>query len=370
MKIPFLSFEGMHAPHRADILAAMERVLDSGWFIMGQELTRFEQAFAQYTGVSDCVGVANGLDALHIALKTLGIGKGDEVIVPSNTYIASWLAVSQMGATPIPVEPNPETYNIDPARIEAAISPRTKAIMPVHLYGQACEMEALMRIAKKHNLYVVEDNAQAQGAAFAGKPTGSFGDINATSFYPGKNLGALGDAGGITTNSPEWARAVRTYRNCGSQQKYHNEEKGINSRLDELQAAVLSSKLPLLNTWNEERQALAAAYLQNLADVPELILPKTAQSASHVYHLFVVRTEQRDALQAHLQKAGVGTLIHYPIPPHLQPAYSELGYKKGDFPLAESIAQTALSLPLYPGLSAEALAYVCQSIREFFQKTI
>jgi dTDP-4-amino-4,6-dideoxygalactose transaminase len=370
MKIPFLSFEGMHAPHRASILAAMERVLDSGWFIMGQELTRFEQAFAQYTGVSDCVGVANGLDALHIALKTLGIGKGDEVIVPSNTYIASWLAVSQMGATPIPVEPNPETYNIDPARVEAAISSRTKAIMPVHLYGQACEMEALMHIAQKYNLYVVEDNAQAQGATFGGKPTGSFGDINATSFYPGKNLGALGDAGGITTNSPEWARAVRTYRNYGSQQKYHNEEKGINSRLDELQAAVLSSKLPLLDAWNEERQALAKAYLQNLADIPALILPKTAQSASHVYHLFVVRTEQRDALQAHLQKAGVGTLIHYPIPPHLQPAYSELGYKKGDFPLAENIAQTALSLPLYPGLSSDAIAYVCQSIREFFQKTI
>jgi len=366
MQVPFLSFEKTHQPHKQALMRAMERVLDSGWFIMGKELANFEQLYADFSNTKACVGVANGLDALHIALKVLGIGKGDEVIVPSNTYIASWLAVSQVGATPIPVEPNQKTYNIDPLLIEKAITSRTKAIMPVHLYGQSCEMGEIMRIAQKYNLYVVEDNAQAQGAIYDGQKTGSFGHINATSFYPGKNLGALGDAGALTTNDLELAQKAKIYRNYGSEKKYHNQEKGINSRLDELQAAILAEKLPILSEWTTERNELAHFYNDNLAGIDGLILPQVAEKATSVYHLYVIRCQKRDELQQFLAQNGVGTLIHYPIPPHLQPAYVELNYQQGDFPLAEELARTSLSLPLFVGMSEAQMKHVSDTIRSFF----
>lgn len=365
MKIPFLSFDGMHAPIAGELQAAMARVLASNWFIMGQELQAFESQYADYHNIAHCVGVGNGLEALQLSLRALHIGAGDEVLVPSNTYIASWLAVSQVGARPVPVEPNLETYNIDYKNIEQAITPRTKAIMPVHLYGQACEMSAIQAIAKKYNLAIVEDNAQAQGATFDGRKTGAWGEVNATSFYPGKNLGALGDAGAITTANPEIAKRLQMLRNYGSEKKYYNQEKGFNSRLDELQAAILSTKLPLLDGWNQQRQAIAKAYDERLAHLGErLILPKTAANASHVYHLYVVRTDRRDALQTQLNTAGIGTLIHYPLPPHLQNAYNELGYKKGDFPLAETLADTNLSLPIYPGLTIDAIDFICERVAD------
>lgn len=347
-------------------MAAVGRVYDSHYYVLGESVRQFEQEYAAFSGVAHCVGVANGLDALHLALVALGVGAGDEVLVPSNTYIATWLAVTFVGATPVPVEPDAATYNLDPARLEAAITGRTKAIMPVHLYGQACDMTGIMAVAARHGLAVVEDNAQAQGAAWQGQLTGSFGQLNATSFYPGKNLGALGDAGGLTCQDAALAERVRTLRNYGSQQKYYNERIGYNSRLDELQAAVLRVKLPHLPAWTAERQRLAAAYDARLAGIPELILPRTAPGASHVYHLYVVRTPRRDALQQHLTAAGIGTLIHYPVPPHRQQAYASLGYAEGAFPLAEELARTSLSLPLWPGMSAADLDAVCAAIRGFF----
>jgi len=367
MSIPFLSFGPQNQQIRAQVLAAMAQVFDSEWYVLGEAVKRFEAEYAAFNQTSACVGVANGLDALLLSLRALGIQAGDEVLVPSNTYIATWLAVSRVGATPVPVEPNLATYNLDPNQLEAAITPRTRAIMPVHLYGQACEMKAIMAIAEKHSLHVLEDNAQAQGATFEGQLTGSFGAINATSFYPGKNLGALGDAGAVTTNNESLAQQVRTLRNYGSQQKYYNEVLGYNSRLDELQAAVLSVKLPWLGEWTRQRQELAALYQEQLTGIPGLYLPQVAPGATHVYHLYVVRAPQRDALQRYLADRGVGTLIHYPVPPHLQTAYKELGYKSGDFPLAEEIAATCLSLPLWPGMGAEAVTTVAEHIRAFYR---
>ncbi|MFO0484170.1 MAG: DegT/DnrJ/EryC1/StrS family aminotransferase [Sphingobacteriia bacterium] len=367
MKVSFLDFAPMHRQVEPAVQDAFQRVWQSNWFLLGQELERFEQQYAAFCGTAYCMGVSNGLDALHIALRTLGIGKGDEVIVPSNTYIASWLAVSFTGAKPVPVEPLYTTYNLDPSQIEAAITPRTKAIMPVHLYGQCCEMTAILEIAYRHQLFVIEDNAQAQGASFGSKMTGSFGDINATSFYPGKNLGALGDAGGITTDNPELAQKARSLRNYGSQKKYYNEVIGMNARLDEIQAAILSAKLEKLNEWNAARQEIARFYTQALSDVAEVVLPATATGSSHVFHLYVIRTARRDALQQHLQEQGIQTLIHYPVPPHLQQAYQNLGYRRGDFPVAEELASSCLSLPIYPGLPQEQQSYVVDQIRSFFR---
>jgi len=366
MKVPFLSFESMHHEAHDALYKAFDDVVKSQWFIMGERLKKFESEYASYSTTEHCIGVANGLDALILALKALDIKEGDEVIVPSNTYIASWLAVSAVGATPVPVEPNVSTYNINPDAIEAKITSKTKAIMPVHLYGQSCEMQEIMAIASKHQLFVVEDNAQAQGAMSEGKITGSFGDCNATSFYPGKNLGALGDAGAVTTNNNELNRRVRVIRNYGSEVKYYNIEKGINSRLDELQAALLSAKLPLLNKWNHERNIAAQQYMNELKGVGDIVLPVVAENCTSVFHLFIVRTNQRAALQKHLTDAGVGTMIHYPVPPHLQEAYKELNYKKGDFPIAEMIAESALSLPIFPGITAEEITHVCNSIKSFF----
>ena len=365
MQIPFLSFSPQHHPIREEVLAAMARVYDSQWYVLGQSVTDFEADYAAFNHTAHTIGVANGLDALHLALKALGVQPGDEVIVPSNTYIATWLAVSFVGGIPVPVEPNPDTYNLDPARIEAALTPRTKGIMPVHLYGQACEMGPIMDIARKHGLWVVEDNAQAQGATWEGGLTGSFGAVNGTSFYPGKNLGALGDAGAVTTNDADLAHKIKVLRNYGSQQNYLNEIIGYNSRLDELQAAVLQVKLRYLPEWTLQRQQIAAWYDQHLAGIEGLQLPTVASGATHVYHLYVVRTMQRDALQAHLTQAGIGTMIHYPVPPHRQQAYAELASSLPALPIAEALAATSLSLPVWPGMTLEDVLTVVEAIRSF-----
>jgi len=366
MKIPFLSFKEQNLQIKSEILQSFENFFDSGWYILGDQLKKFEAEFALYNETVYCTGVANGLDALHIALKALKIGEGDEVIVPSNTYIATWLAISYVNATIVPVEPDFLTYNIDPEKIKAAITPRTKAIMPVHLYGQACQMDKIMEIANAHSLYVIEDNAQAQGARYNGKITGSFGHVNGTSFYPGKNLGAFGDAGAITTNDKSLSEKTLIIRNYGSEKKYQNEVIGLNSRLDEIQAGFLSVKLKHLDNWTLERQRIAKQYDELLNGISGLILPETAENATHVYHLYVIRTPERDRLQTYLTEAGIGTLIHYPITPHLQEAYSHLNLKKGDFPIAEELAQTSLSIPLYPGISEREVEYVCKTIRSFF----
>ncbi len=364
--IPFLSFDTTNAQIREELQEAFNRVFSSGWYILGKEVENFELEYAKWNQVKFCVGVSNGLDALHLSLRALGIGEGDEVIVPSNTYIATVLAVSFVGAKPIFVEPRLNTYNINPERVEEVITPRTKAIIPVHLYGQACEMDTIMEIAHKHNLYVVEDNAQAHGSTYNGKMTGSFGVLNATSFYPGKNLGALGDAGAITTDNEELYRKCRVLRNYGSQKKYYNEVIGHNARLDEIQAAFLSVKLNYLEQWTKDRQKIASWYNEQLKDTEQVILPEIASGATSVWHLYVIRTKQRDELQAHLHRNGIGTLIHYPIPPHLQEAYQHLGYHNGDFPIAEEISMTALSLPIFPGMNEDDVMFITQEIKNFF----
>ncbi len=367
MEIPFLSLQPQHDAIEQELQQTIQRVLKSNWFILGKELSSFENAFAAYCGTKFSAGCANGLDALVISLRALGIGSGDEVIVPSNTFIATWLAVTAVGAKVVPVEPDSNTYNIDPLKIENAITSRTKVIIPVHLFGQACEMERIMRIAEKYNLYVVEDNAQAQGATCGGKKTGSFGNCNATSFYPGKNLGAMGDGGAITTNSEEINNRILRLRNYGSTEKYYHDEQGVNSRLDELQAAILSVKLKKLDNWTAQRQALALDYLERLKGIDDLILPQTAKDCSHVYHLFVVRTNKRNELQQYLADAGIQTIIHYPIPPHLQKAFSNVGLKSGDFPIAEQLANTSLSLPIWPGMTQENMDHVCSEIIAFYK---
>jgi dTDP-4-amino-4,6-dideoxygalactose transaminase len=366
MKIPFLSFEEVNKKIKPEILKSFETFFDNNWYVLGEQVVQFEKEYATFTQSIYAVGLSNGLDALHIALKALGIGKGDEVIIPSNTYIATALAVSYVGAKPVFVEPNMETYNIDPAKIESTITSKTKAIMPVHLYGQACEMETIMEIAKKHQLFVIEDNAQAQGASYKNKMTGTWGEINGTSFYPGKNLGALGDAGAVTTNDNLLAEKAKVLRNYGSEKKYHNEIIGYNMRLDECQAGFLSVKLNYLLEWTKKRQEIAFWYNSALKGLGDLILPQTASHASHVYHLYVIRTKKRDALQKYLQQKEIGTLIHYPIPPHLQKAYEYLGYKKGDLPIAEELADTCLSLPIWPGITKQQVEFIAHNIREFY----
>lgn len=356
----------------AAVRAAFERVWQSKWYVLGAELERFERDYAAFNQTRHCVGVANGLDALHLSLIALGIGPGDEVIVPSNTYIATWLAVSFVGATPVPVEPRADTYNLDPSRLAAALTSRTRAIMPVHLYGQACEMTAIQAFAQQHGLHIVEDNAQAQGATADGRLTGTWGAINGTSFYPGKNLGALGDGGAVTTDDDVLALKLRTLRNYGSQKKYYNEVIGYNSRLDEMQAAFLAAKLPLLPRWTQQRRAIADSYARALSPVAaagHLQLPAVAEGSTHVYHLYVVRTANgptRDRLQQHLTAAGVGTLIHYPVPPHRQQAYADLGIPAGSLPIAEQLAATCLSLPLYPGMTEVQIEHVGRAVADFF----
>jgi dTDP-4-amino-4,6-dideoxygalactose transaminase len=368
--IPFLNLKTYNAAYEAELYHAFQEVMDSGWYIMGNKLQAFEQAYADFNQTKYAIGVGNGLDALALSLKALGIKQGDEVIVPSNTYIASWLAVSYEQATPIPVEPRLGTYNINPDLIEEKITARTKAIMPVNLYGQASELDKIEQIARKHNLFIIEDNAQAQGAQCAGRMAGAFGHINATSFYPGKNLGALGDAGAVTTDDEKLAQKVLSLRNYGSSKKYFNDEKGYNSRLDEMQAAFLSVKLKYLKQDNEKRHKIAALYTEILRGYGDIVLPEIAENCTSVFHVYMIRTEKRDELQEHLTKNGIGTLIHYPTPPHLQKAYQDLNYKKGDFPLAEIIAETCLSLPISPVLKVEDVEIVCDTIKKFFKPVL
>ena len=360
--IPFLDLKAPHVELREEINDAIARVVDSGWYILGPEVDAFEAEYAAYCQAGHCIGLANGLDALHLALRAMDVGPGDEVIVPSNTYIATWLAVSQCGATPVPVEPDDRTYNIDPSLIEAAITPRTKVILPVHLYGQPADLDPILAIARKHGLRVLEDGAQAHGARYKGQRIGAHGDAVAWSFYPGKNLGALGDGGAVTTNDPELADRIRVLRNYGSRVKYVNEVQGYNSRLDPIQAAALRVKLAHLDEWNARRSALARQYLDGLVD-SGLTLPKVPEWAEPVWHLFVVRHPQRDALQQRLNEAGVGNLIHYPIPPHKQQAYVEAGFGVDSFPLASRMADEVLSLPIGPHQTTEQAGAVIAAVR-------
>jgi dTDP-4-amino-4,6-dideoxygalactose transaminase len=368
MTIPFLSFDPVNQQIKTEITAAFETVFNDGWYIMGKQLIAFEQEYAVFNKVQHTVGISNGLDALHIALKGLGIGAGDEVIIPSHTYIATALAVSYVGATPVFVEPDPNSYNMDVTKIEAAITKKTKAIMPVHLYGQACEMDVIKQLAAKYHLFIVEDNAQAHGAAWNGQLTGSWGHLNATSFYPGKNLGALGDAGAVTTNDASLAAKAAMLRNYGSVKKYTHEVIGYNQRMDELQAAFLRVKLKYLPEWTTQRQEIAAQYNTILQGKGDIVTPAVAKGATHVYHLYVIQTAQRDALQQSLQEQGIVTLIHYPVPVHLQGAYQHLGYKKGDFPIAESLANRCLSLPIWPGMQSMQIETVAKAVQQFFAK--
>jgi dTDP-4-amino-4,6-dideoxygalactose transaminase len=361
MKIPFLDIHASYAELKDEFDAAYHRVMDSGWVLLGKETEAFEAEFANYCEAKHCVAVGNGLDALRLVLQAWDIGPGDEVIVPSHTFIASWLAISALGAAPVPVEPNAATYNIDPERIEAAITSRTKAIMPVHLYGQPADMDPLMEVAAKHNLKVVEDNAQAQGARYKGRRTGALGHAAATSFYPGKNLGAFGDAGAVTTSDDALADRVRMLRNYGSKVKYQHELAGTNSRIDELQAAFLRVKLRYLGAWNARRKDIASMYMSHLQD-GTYKLPYVPAWADPVWHLFVIRHPTRDALQKHLADAGVQTIIHYPIPPHLSGAYKDCGWGKGKLPIAERMASEVISLPIGPHLSPEAVKLVIKEM--------
>ena len=362
MKVPFLELKPAYDELRDELDAAYHRVMDSGWYLLGNELESFEAEFARYCEAKHCIAVGNGLDALHLILRAYGIGAGDEVIVPANTFIATWLAVSYAGATPVPVEPDLKTFNLDPQRIEAAITPKTKAIMPVHLYGQPADMDPIMSIARERGLKVIEDSAQAQGARYKGRRTGSLGHAAGHSFYPGKNLGAFSDAGAVTTGDAKLADRIRTLRNYGSKKKYYNEIKGFNSRLDELQAAFLRVKLKKMDEWNNRRRAVAARYLAELRGAANLTLPVVPAWAEPVWHLFVVRHPQRDGLQRKLTEAGIGTLIHYPVPPHLSGAYLEAGIRRGTLPLAETIAETVLSLPIGPHTTMEEAGQVIQAI--------
>jgi dTDP-4-amino-4,6-dideoxygalactose transaminase len=362
MKVPFLELKPAYNELRDELDAAYHRVMDSGWYLLGNEIESFETGFAKYCEAGHCVAVGNGLDALHLILRAYDIGAGDEVIVPTNTFIATWLAVSYAGATPVPVEPDLKTFNLDPKRIEAAITPKTKAIMPVHLYGQPADMDPIISIARKHGLKVIEDNAQAQGARYKDRRTGSLGDAAGNSFYPGKNLGAFSDAGAVTTNDGELAGRIRTLRNYGSKKKYYNDVKGFNSRLDELQAAFLRVKLKKLDEWNDRRRNVAALYMTELGGAANLALPFVPEWAEPVWHLFVVRHPKRDALQQKLAAADIGTLIHYPVPAHLSGAYADGTWKRHDFPIAEELAGTVLSLPIGPHLLNEQIRFVATEV--------
>ena len=364
MKVPFLELKATYNEIQAELDAAYRRVMESGWYLLGEELTAFEAEFAQYLGVKHCIGVGNGLEALHLVLRAWGIGQGDEVIVPANTYIATWLAVTYAGACPVPVEPDTRTYNLDPEKIAAAVTKNTKAIIAVHLYGQTADMDAINEVAKRYKLKVLEDAAQAQGAMYKGRMAGSLSDAAGFSFYPGKNLGAYGDAGAVTTNDDSLADRVRSLRNYGSKVKYINEYQGFNSRLDELQAAFLRVKLGYLDEWNRRRRSLAEIYLQKLSN-PEVALPYVPEWAKPVWHLFVIRSKQRNDLQKCLKNKEIETLIHYPIPPHLSGAYGALGFSAGNFPLTEQLANEVLSLPMGPHLKLTMASSVIQAINDY-----
>ena len=362
MRVPFLDLKAVNRAYETDFKEAFGRVIDSGWFIRGRELEAFEAEFATYCKVNHCLGVGNGLDALRLLLLAYGIGPGDEVIVPSNTFIATWLAVTQCGATPIPAEPVPFTHNVDPQAIGAVITPRTAAVIPVHLYGQPADMDPINEIAAKHGLLVIEDAAQSQGARYKGRPTGSLGHAAATSFYPGKNLGALGDGGAILTNDTAIAEKVRQLRNYGSPVKYQHDSLGFNSRLDELQAAFLSIKLRDLNRANTRRREIADRYTAALTGsfLQPPVIPVWAEP---VWHLYVILTEYREALQAHLMAHGVETLVHYPIPPHRQNCYANINYRP--LPIADRLANQVLSLPISPSMAEDEVNFVISEINIF-----
>jgi dTDP-4-amino-4,6-dideoxygalactose transaminase len=363
-EVTFLDLRETYLEIKDELDTAARRVLDSGWYVLGREVQAFEAEFAEFCDVNHCIGVGNGLEALQLILRAYGVGAGDEVIVPSNTYIATWLAVSGVGATVVPVEPVEGTYNLDPSRVEAMITKQTKAILPVHLYGQTAEMEAIGEVAARHGLKVVEDAAQAHGARFRGRRAGALGDAAGWSFYPSKNLGAYGDAGAITTDDDELAARLRLLRNYGSREKYYNDVRGVNSRLDEMQAALLRVRLRHLEEWNARRARLAAVYLEGLRDAG-VALPVVAEGAEPVWHLFVVRSKRRDALQQHLKEQGVQTLIHYPVPPHSQPAYADLGIEAGAYPISEAIHREILSLPIGPHMPEGHARLVIEAVRAF-----
>lgn len=364
MKIPFVSFKPMENELDAELRTAFERVYTRSWYIKGEEDKKFEKEFARYCNVNYCVGTGNGLDALMLALKALGIKDGDEVIVPSNTYIATALAVTYVGATPVFVEPDIKTFNIDSKKIELAITRKTKAIIPVHLYGQPCDMDLILNTAKKYNLYVLEDCAQAHGAKYKGQKVGSFGDVAGFSFYPGKNLGAFGDAGATVTNNEGLAKKIKALGDYGSDYKYHHIYLGNNSRLDEIQAAFLRAKLPLLDKMNQERRRIAKLYFDGINN-SEIILPHIPDYAEPVWHIFGIRCKRRDELEKWLYDAGISTNKHYPVPIHLQECYKHLGYKKGDYPIAEEISNTELSLPMYYGMTMQEVDYIVDMINRF-----
>lgn len=367
MIVPFLDLKASYTSLQPEIDAAVSRVLASGWYIGGPEVEAFERDFAAYVGAAHCVAVANGLEALQLSLLAAGVRPGDEVIVPTHTFVATWLAVTQCGAVPVPVEVCPETYQLDAARLSAAITPRCKAIVPVHLYGMPADMAAILEIATSRDIPVVEDAAQAHGTLYRGERIGGHGSAASWSFYPGKNLGAFGDAGAVTTNDPELAGRLRSLRNYGSAVRYVHDERGFNSRLDPMQAAILGVKLRHLDAWNARRREIAHRYLAELRDIA-LVLPAVRDWAEPSWHLFPVRHPKRDALRIALTNAGIETLIHYPIPPHLQRAYSDMGYARGSFAIAEEIADTELSLPIGPAMSNAQVDAVIEAVRHAVQQ--
>lgn len=373
MNVPFLPLKPGYLEWKEEFDEAYHRVMDSGWYLLGAELEAFESEYAAYCGVKHCVAVGSGLDALHLMVRACGIGPGDEVIVPAHTFAATWLAITQAGAVPVPVEPDAITYNLDPGRLEAAVTSRTRAIMPVHLYGQVCDMDRIRAVAQRHGLLVLEDSAQAQGGRHRGRRAGALGDGAAHSFYPGKNLGAFGDGGAVTTDDAQLAAQVRTLRNYGSREKYHYEVQGVNSRLDELQAAFLRVKLRHLDECNARRRRVAEQYLAALADLAGedasgLVLPHVPEWADPVWHLFVVRHPEREMLRQALAARGVGTLIHYPVPLHRTQAFEPLGIRADALPLTEEIAASVLSLPMGPHLGETEAAYVIEMLEEAVQE--
>ena len=365
--IPFLDLKATYLECKEAIDDAVNRVLDSGYYIFGDEVASFEENYAKYSDAKYCVGVGNGLDAITLSLKSLGIGKGDEVIVPSNTYIATWLSVTECNATIIPVEPDIHTYNIDPKLIENAISSKTKAILVVHLYGQPVDLNPIMDIAKENNLFLIEDAAQAHGAIYEGKRIGSHGDLVTWSFYPGKNLGAFGDGGAVTTNCSDLAKAIRTYANYGSKKKYYNQLKGVNSRLDPIQAAILNVKLKKLDEWNQRRSNIAQNY-NNKIDPSFYKKPFILPNAKSAWHLYELRTNKRDELIKHMLENGINTMIHYPIPPHMQKAYSDLEFHKNQFPIANKLASELLSIPIGPHLRENDQKKIISALNNFAAK--
>ena len=366
MEVKFLDLKFQHDKIKTELDEAYLRVMKSGWFITGEELNSFEYNFAAFCKTKHCIGVGNGLDALNLILRAYGIGRGDEVIVPANTFIATWLAVSYAGADIVPVEPDIHTYNLNPNCLEEFITERTKAIIPVHLYGQPANMDEILNIATRYNLKVIEDSAQAHGATYKGRICGSIGNAAGFSFYPGKNLGALGDGGAIVTDEDDISEKVRSIRNYGAIQKYDHQDMGFNSRLDEIQAAFLNVKLKFLKEWNEHRRKIAELYLAELEGIHEITLPHYPEWVNPVWHLFVILYNNRDELQQYLKSKGIPTLIHYPIPPHLSGAYKDFGWAAGAFPITERIAKTALSLPIGPHITTKEASYIIESINTFF----